>query len=317
MTALRGRPLARVAVVVALAAGSVVSTSNPAHALFHLMMVTEVLAGTSTAPDAHLIELQMYAADQRFLAGHEVAVFDAAGVEVGAFTFTAPVANGANQSYVLLATEQAETEFGIEADLAMTPVVTAGGGSACFRSAEGGIIDCASWGNYSGDDADSGTPFNATLGLLPGQSMQRVTGGGNDPGGLDAGDDTNDSEADFEGSSPNPTNNAGGGAEPEPQPDTIDHDRSVTLTLRRALVAKGTVSAQGDYDPCFADVVVKLQRKAGGTWKGVRRTSTDADGDYRVRIRDRAGRYRAVVPRFSPEEGHGCLKDVSPVRRNT
>ena len=312
------RPLGRIAVVVALTAGSLITASNPAHALFHLMMVTEVLAGTTTAPDAQLIEMQMYAADQRFLAGHEVAVFDATGAEVGTFTFTAPVANGANQSHVLLATAEAETEFGVEADLAMTPVLTASGGSACFRGADGGLIDCASWGNYSGDDADTGTPFNATLGLVPGQSMQRVISGGSDPQALDAGDDTNDSEADFEGGAPNPTNNAGGGPDPEPDPDqeTIHHDRSVTLALRRALVARGRVSAQGDYEPCFADVAVKIQRRAAGKWKAVARTSTDPDGAYRVRIRDRAGRYRAVAPRFSPEDGHRCLKDVSPVRRN-
>lgn len=318
MTALIGRPSARVALVVAMATASVITTSSPAHALFHLMMITEVLAGTSTAPDAHLIEMQMYSADQRFLTGHEVAVFDAEGAEVGVFTFTAPVANGAEQSHVLLATEQAETEFGVEADLVMTPVLTASGGSACFRQTNGDNIDCTSWGNYSGDDADTGTPFNATIGLLPGQSMQRVTSGGSNPQGLDAEDDTNDSEADFEGGSPNPMNNAGGEPDPGPQPDpdTVDHERSVTLALRRALVAKGTVSAEGDYEACFADVVVRIQRRSKGTWKAVARTSTDTDGAYKVSIRDRAGRYRAVAPRFSPEEGHRCLKDVSPVRRN-
>jgi hypothetical protein len=199
----------------------------------------------------------------------------------------------------------------------MTPVLTASGGRACFRSADGGIIDCASWGNYTGDDAESGTPFNATLGLLPGQSMERVTSGGSDPQGLDAEDDTNDSEADFEASAPSPTNNAGGDSEPPPDQETIDHDRSVTMNLRRALVAKGTVTSEGDYEPCFADVAVRIQRNVGGAWRIVARTSTDADGDYRVSLRDRVGRYRAVAPRFSPEEGHGCLKDVSPVRRNS
>jgi hypothetical protein len=315
---MRKRHVARIALVVALTSGSVVAAPTPAHALFHLMMVTEVLAGTSTVPDAHFIELQMYAENQRFLTGHEVAVFDATGAEVAAFTFTGPVANGANQSHVLLATEQAETAFGVEADLAMTPVLTAGGGSVCFRSApDGAIVDCASWGNYSGDDADTGTPFNATLGLLPGQSMTRVTTGGTDPQTLDAGDDTNDSEADFEGSSPSPTNNAGGAPDPEPQPEPVDHDRSVTLALRRALVAKGRVSAQGDYEACFQDVAVKIQRRSGGAWRAVARTTTDGEGTYKVKLRDRAGRYRAVAPKFSPEQGHRCLKGVSPVRRNT
>lgn len=278
------------------------------------MMVTEVLAGTSTAPNAHFIELQMYAADQRFLTGHEVAVFDAAGEEVDAFTFTGPVANGANHAYVLLASEQAETEFGLEADLAMTPVLAAAGGSVCFRSADGGNIDCASWGSYSGDDAATGRPFNATLGLLPGQSMERVTTGGTDPEGLDAGDDTNDSEADFEGASPSPTNNAGGG--PGPQPEPVEHERSISLALRRSLIAKGRVAAAGDYAACFRDVSLRIQRKSDGSWRTVARTSTGSDGSYKAKLRDRRGRYRAVAPAFSPEDGHRCLKAMSPIRRN-
>lgn len=315
MSAIRTRYLTRVAVVALLACGSVVAVPHPAHALFHLMLVTEVLAGTSTAPDAHFIEMQMFAENQRFLTGHEVAVFNAAGDEIDAFTFTGPVANGADQAYVLLATEQAESEFGIDADLLITPVLTAGGGSVCFRSADGRNIDCVSWGNYSGDDAATGTPFNATLGLLPGRSMKRVTTGGSDPQRLDAGDDTNDSEGDFEDSSPSPTNNAGAPG-PRPEPDTVDHDRSVTLALRRALIAKGAVSAEGDYGACFRDVAVKIQRSSEGTWRTVARTSTDADGTYKRKLPDRPGRYRAVAPGFSPEEGHRCLRRVSPVRRN-
>lgn len=314
---MKGGSAVRAAVVAALVCGYVVVPLTPARALFHLMMVTEVLAGTSTSPDAHLIEMQMYAANQRFLAGHEVAVFDAAGEEIAAFAFTGPVAEGADQSHVLLATEQAETEFGVEADLAMTPVLTAGGGSVCFRSADGGPIDCAAWGNYSGDDAATGTPFNATLGLLPGRSMTRVTTGGSDPEALDAGDDTNDSEADFEDAAPSPSNNAGGAPEPEPDPQSVDHDRSVTLRLRRALVARGRVSAEGDYRACFADAVVKIQRrKYGGGWRVVGRTRTERDGTFREKVRDRRGRYRAVAPRFSPQEGHRCLRGRSPVRRN-
>lgn len=314
MRAPKRRHLARVAVLIALTSGSLVTTPSPAYALFHLIMVTEVLAGTSTAPGAHFIEMQMYADNQRFLTGHEVAIFDAAGQEIDAFAFPGPVANGANQARVLLATEQAESEFGVQADLSITPVLARGGGSVCFRSADGGNIDCASWGTYSGDDSDTGTPFNATLGLVPGQSMERISRGGSDPQALDAGDDTNDSEEDFEPSSPSPTNNAGEGA--DAAPETIDHDRAVTLALRKALVARGSVSAKGDYAACYRDVSVRIQRRGQGAWTTVARTTTDDGGAYRTRLRDRTGRYRAVAPAFSPEDGHGCLKAVSAIRRN-
>lgn len=317
----RARRLARGLIVVALASGSVVTVANPAHALFHLMMVTEVLAGTSTSPNAQFIEMQMYSDNQRFLTGHEVVVFDAAGDEVATYTFTGPVADGANQAFVLIATPEAETEFGIEADLAMTPDLTGSGGRACFRGADGGMIDCASWGNYSGDDSDTGTAFNSALGLLPGQSMNRITSGGSDPEALDAQDDTNDSEADFEAGSPSPTNNAGGEPEPNPEPgpdpESIDHDRSVSLALRRALVTRGRVGAEGNYQACFDNVAVRIQRRSGGAWKTIARTRTNADGAYRAKVADRRGRYRALAPAFSPEDGHRCLKGVSPIRRNT
>lgn len=315
-----GTRLGRALIVVVLAGSSLVSVATPAQALFHLMLLTEVMAGTSTSPNAQFIEMQMYADNQRFLAGHEVVVFDAAGDEIATYTFTGPVANGANQAYVLIATEEAETEFGVEADLAMAPDLSAGGGSACFRGADGGMIDCASWGNYSGDDENTGTPFNSALGLLPGQSMNRITTGGSDPQALDPQDDTNDSEADFEPDSPSPTNNAGGGPEPDPdpgpEPESIEHDRSVSLTLRRALVARGKVSAEGDYQDCFDGVVVKVQRNSGGSWKTIARTRTDTGGAYRAKVADRKGRYRALAPAFSPAEGHRCLKGVSPIRRN-
>lgn len=311
MTPARSRASLRIGCLVLLAGASLVALPAPAHALFHLMKITEVFAGTSTVPGAQFVELQMYAADQRFLAGHEIAVFDAAGSEIGAFTFTGPVANGANQAHVLIATEEAEAEFDVEADLVMTPVLPAGGGGVCFRSSVGELIDCASWGSYSGDDAATGTPFNSPIGLVPDRSMERVISGGSDEEALDEGDDTDDSEADFELASPGPTNNADDAA-----PPAAEHDRTVTLALRGALVARGRVAAEGDFEACFADVAVRIQRRADGRWKTAARTTTGSDGAYEADLRDRPGRYRALVPASTPSEGHRCLKATSRVRRN-
>ncbi len=310
MTARSHLPL-RIACLVALAGASLVVTSGTAHALFHLMNIREVFGGTSTAPAAQFVELQMYAENQRFLAGHEVVVFDAAGTEIQAFTFTGPVSNGANQSYVLVATEEAEAAFDVTADLTMTPVIPAGGGRVCFRSSVGELIDCASWGNYSGDDADTGTPFNSPVGLVPDRSMERVIARGTDEEALDEEDDTDDSEADFELASPSPTGNA-----EEAPPPAAEHERTVTLRLEGALVARGKVTAEGDFEGCFQDTVVRIQRRAGGRWRTAGRTSTGSDGSYRVELRNRRGKYRALAPATTPEEGHRCLKAVSRVRRN-
>jgi hypothetical protein len=73
--------------------------------------------------------------------------------------------------------------------------------------------------------------------------------------------------------------------------------RSITLSLRRHLVARGVVSVEaGGPTTCVASVPVKIQRRSGGSWKTVGKTTTNDTGAYRKRIRDRAGRYRSVAP---------------------
>lgn len=307
----RRSTILKIGFVAALVGASVVPAPS-AHALFHLIKITEVFPGTTPQSAAQFIELQMYAGDQRFLASHEVVVFDSAGVEAATYTFTSAMQNGASQAYVLLATPQAEDLFGVPADLAMGPSITGGGGKTCFRSSAGELIDCASWGGYSGDDMGSGTPFNAPLGLTPDRSMTRDVSGGDDPNGLDAADDTDDSAADFDFASPSPTNNAGASA------GVTDHDRTVTLSLRsRAkLIATGRVTAEGDFEGCFAEVPVLIQRRRSGRFGTIKRTTTDAQGGFRAALRNRRGTYRAKAPKMSPSEEHRCLPAVSPRRKN-
>ncbi|HWL65430.1 MAG TPA: hypothetical protein VNP73_05590, partial [Actinomycetota bacterium] len=311
--------LQRIAIVSLLVAG-LLAAASPAHALFHLMKITEVLAGTSDQSAAQFIEMQMYSDNQRFLATHEVVVYDGAGAEKATYTFSAPVENGTNQAHILLATPEAEAAFGVTADLAMTPDLVAGGGKACFRSNDGGLIDCASWGNYSGDAEGSGTPFNSPIGLLADQSMQRKTSAGSNPDGLDAEDDTDDSAADFESGSPTPTNNAGEGGGGDDggggETDQQEHERAVTLTLKGSLKAKGEVSTADDYAACVSGVPVKVQRKKSGGWKTVKSTETDEAGAYTVAMKNRPGRYRAKATPVTPEDGHECLPAASPVRKN-
>ena len=88
------------------------------------------------------------------------------------------------------------------------------------------------------------------------------------------------------------------------------HDRSVSLNLRRHLVARGHVNS--GFDACESNVTVKIQRRGGGRWRTVGTDTTNADGLYRERIPDRVGRYRAVVPRFAPDTDNVCVRDVSP-----
>lgn len=218
----RAAPIAALVVVVALLA-TFFYAAAPAGASFHLVSIREVFAGTD---GAQFVELQMYSGGQTQVQGASVRVFDAAGQEVGSFAFANNMPNGANQASMLVATTAAETRFNIQADLEMTAVIPAAGGKICFA----GTIDCVAWGNYSGSASGVGTPFAPTTGLPADQSMERKISGGNDPALLDAGDDTNDSAADFQLAPPSPRNNAGatGGASPSPDPSASPSPSTTT-----------------------------------------------------------------------------------------
>jgi hypothetical protein len=96
---------------------------------------------------------------------------------------------------------------------------------------------------------------------------------------------------------------------------TTAHLRSITLSLRRHLVARGVVSVGvGGPTTCVASVPVKIQRRSGGSWKTVGTTTTNDTGAYRKRIRDRAGRYRSMAPLITIGTDT-CNKAVSNVVR--
>lgn len=94
-----------------------------------------------------------------------------------------------------------------------------------------------------------------------------------------------------------------------------EHDRSVSLSLRHHLVARGRVDSA--FGACESDVTVRIQRRGAGRWRTIETETTDADGRYRERIPDRVGRYRALVPRFEPDADNACVRDVSPRVRHT
>jgi hypothetical protein len=95
------------------------------------------------------------------------------------------------------------------------------------------------------------------------------------------------------------------------------HSRSVTLTLKKHLVARGTISA-GGFTACAARVPVKIQRRVSATWKAVASTITSATGAYKAKLNDKAGKYRAKAKKVSLNNGIDvCMADVSPVRKHT
>jgi hypothetical protein len=105
-----------------------------------------------------------------------------------------------------------------------------------------------------------------------------------------------------------------------PPPDctvTTGHTRSITLSLRKHLVARGKVSSTEDpaFTDCVASVPVKVQRRVSGHWKTVGSTTTTDTGAYKKRIKDKTGKYRALAPKVTVND-EVCLRAVSPARRH-
>jgi hypothetical protein len=212
------RRAARALVITSLIGGGLVAGSQPALADYHLMKIREVFAGSATHPNAQFVELQMYAAGQNFVGGKQVRIFNAAGTQVGAFTFPSSVPNGANQASILVGTPDVQAAFGVAPDLSMSPVISGAGGKACFfdpgdaYSPGLGNIDCVSWGNYMAPATGTGTPASA---IPAGMSLERKISGGTSPTALDSSDDSDNSQADFQIAPPSPQRNgvAAGGAD--------------------------------------------------------------------------------------------------------
>jgi IPT/TIG domain len=111
-----------------------------------------------------------------------------------------------------------------------------------------------------------------------------------------------------------------GGTATSPANFTVSavHSRSITLNLRKHLVARGKVSVGDGFTACAASVPVKIQRRVSGHWKNVGSTTTTSTGSYKKRIKDKPGKYRARATKVSINSGADvCSRATSPVRRHT
>jgi hypothetical protein len=96
------------------------------------------------------------------------------------------------------------------------------------------------------------------------------------------------------------------------------HARSVTLKLRKHLVAQGGVRASDGFMACVMNVPIKIQRRVSGNWKTVGSNTTTATGSFKKRIPDKPGRYRAKAPKVTLNAGADTCSaaTTSPVRTN-
>ncbi|MET0559347.1 MAG: hypothetical protein ABW065_11830 [Solirubrobacterales bacterium] len=188
----------------ALAVASLGLAASPAAATFHLMEIREVYAGSAASPGSEYVELQMYAAGQNLVGGHFLRAYGPTGNVLATDAFPADVKGGDDQSTLILATPEAESQFGIVADGPLSPSgqLDPSGGAVCWET-----IDCVSWGSFSGSlPSPTGSP--ATPGGIPdAMALRRLIS----PGCatlLEPTDDHDNSAADFSAVFPGPRPNS-------------------------------------------------------------------------------------------------------------
>jgi hypothetical protein len=110
-----------------------------------------------------------------------------------------------------------------------------------------------------------------------------------------------------------------------PPPDCVPvggttHARKVSLSLSGKLKAKGKVSSTEDpaFTDCVSAVPVKIQRKTKSGWKNVGTTTTTDTGSYSKKVKNKAGKYRAIAKKVSLGDPVTdiCSKATSPTRKH-
>ncbi len=191
-----------------LALAGLTLAASPASASYHLMKIREVHEGGATAAD--YVELQMYTSGQNFVGGHSVVAYDGAGNPFQTFTFPGDVANGQNQRTILLASQGS---IGVTPDFVAPTAnfIPGPNASVCFiDTLPSNGIDCVSFGNAVAPNTTPspvGSPALPGTGLTDGTSLERSIARGCETL-LEAGDDTNDSAADFAVATPSPRPNS-------------------------------------------------------------------------------------------------------------
>jgi hypothetical protein len=192
-----------------VAAAVVMLVSAKASASYHLMKVVEVFAGSAAQPNASYVQLQMYAAGQTFVNTRTLHVYGANGTELtsSSVTFTHDVTNGNDQATILVGTASVAAAFGVTPDFVLPANLDKAGGAVCWD-----VLDCFSWGNFTGTTVDTSvSPFAA---LTADKAARRIITTGTSATRLDAMDDGNNNAMDFAAVAPDPKNNSFGATPP-------------------------------------------------------------------------------------------------------
>jgi hypothetical protein len=218
---------ARIALAAALVIVGAALAAPSASANYHLMKIREVYPGTALAPDRAFVELQMPAAGQNQVSGHEIVVYNSVGAVTATVPMTGNVPNGQSQRTILLGDiDVTNRDFPANIGTLVAP----SGGAVCFPDAS--PPDCVAWGSFTGAASLPGAVGTPEPGAIPdGSSITRsITRGC--PTALDAADDTDNSSADLALTTPTPRNNAATPTETVCQPPETTITRAPNRRVR-------------------------------------------------------------------------------------
>jgi len=177
--------MTRASVAVFVCTAAALLAALPARATFHVITIDQMFPGLEEAPAAQYVVLRMEAPLQIAVYAQPVPIYDASGTSAGNFAaFCAtprsscsfptvspacaaggcPNAFASNDSRVFVATRWAQDLFCLTADLLATSSLPYPVGRVCFGDCSlrtdcgDGPVDCLAYGNFTGDNAQFGSP---------------------------------------------------------------------------------------------------------------------------------------------------------------
>lgn len=105
---------------------------------------------------------------------------------------------------------------------------------------------------------------------------------------------------------------------PDAPAEPVTHQVTISLSLRRHLIAKGALGPPDGYLACTRGAPVAIfKKKATGGWRFIKGTTSNDYGRYRMRLPDKPGRYVVHSPEGPVDDLNRCAETSSIVRRHS
>jgi hypothetical protein len=162
-------------VTVALATLLCPALASRAHAVFHLMRISEVMTQAAGDPRIQFVELTMTDPGQNLVGGHDLFFYDAHGNLTGSFELPADVASGADGATILLGTQAFADASSAPPDFILPDGLLAPfAGRVTFEGEGEPIVDSVAYGAFDGPNTGYGDPA-AGFPVLGTQSLTLAT----------------------------------------------------------------------------------------------------------------------------------------------